>query len=214
MKRKCVGEGIYGTPSGSENFDSTSKQLLGAILQMLDVKSWSVNTWLPALDWPQEWSIKNFHYNLTRNITSHGMKNLALHSLLRWKMIATNIRTISLLHWENVLFVVESGRVNTPFSVRRSRIAQPASSWLDDYFSWIDPAGKPACCRLMHARVEQNCTAVNITTNSTHPPPHLKCVNYTVPVSPPEFCNATGEVAGERGIWRHFRWSAFVGMAM
>lgn len=28
-----------------------------------------------------------------------------------------------------------------------TRIAQPASSWLDDYFSWLAPGGNPPCCR-------------------------------------------------------------------
>ena len=32
----------------------------------------------------QEWSISNFPCSLTRNITSHCMKNLAFHSSLRW----------------------------------------------------------------------------------------------------------------------------------
>ena len=32
-----------------------------------------------------EWSISNFPYSITRNITSHCMKNLAFHSLLRRK---------------------------------------------------------------------------------------------------------------------------------
>ena len=35
----------------------------------------------------QEWSMPNFSCRLTRNISSHGMENLAFHSLLRWKMI-------------------------------------------------------------------------------------------------------------------------------
>lgn len=28
-----------------------------------------------------------------------------------------------------------------------TRIAHPASSWVDDYFSWLAPGGNPACCR-------------------------------------------------------------------
>lgn len=28
-----------------------------------------------------------------------------------------------------------------------SYIAQPVSSWLDDYFSWLSPGGDPTCCR-------------------------------------------------------------------
>ena len=33
------------------------------------------------------YSISNFPCSLTRNITSHSMKKVAFHSLLRWKMI-------------------------------------------------------------------------------------------------------------------------------
>ncbi|CAH8648900.1 unnamed protein product [Dicrocoelium dendriticum] len=29
-----------------------------------------------------------------------------------------------------------------------SWVAQPASSWIDDYFDWIDPDGSPYCCRM------------------------------------------------------------------
>ena len=46
----------------------------------------------------QGWSISNFPCSLTRNITSHSMKNLAFHSLLRWKMIILPILTTSLIH--------------------------------------------------------------------------------------------------------------------
>ena len=45
----------------------------------------------------QEWSFSNFPCSLTRNITSHSMKNaLVFHSLLRWKMITLPILTTSL----------------------------------------------------------------------------------------------------------------------
>ena len=46
----------------------------------------------------QEWSISDFPCCLTRNITSHSMKNLAFQSLLRWKMIILLILTTSLIH--------------------------------------------------------------------------------------------------------------------
>ena len=57
----------------------------------------------------QEWSISNFPCSVTRDITSHSMKNLAFHSLLRRNMIMLSILTTSLIHsslkgWENVLF--------------------------------------------------------------------------------------------------------------
>ena len=45
----------------------------------------------------REWSISNFTYSLTRNMTSHSMKNLAFHSLLRWKMFILPILTTSLI---------------------------------------------------------------------------------------------------------------------
>ena len=41
-----------------------------------------------------EWSISNFLHSLTRNVISHSMKNLALHSLLRWKMTILQIVNI------------------------------------------------------------------------------------------------------------------------
>ena len=56
----------------------------------------------------QEWSSSNSSCSLTRNITSHSMKNLVFHSLLRWKMIMLPILINSFIHfsskgWENVL---------------------------------------------------------------------------------------------------------------
>ena len=54
---------------------------------------------------------------ITRNITSHGMKNLAFHSLLRWKIIlpvlAASLIHFSLKSWENVLFELGSERVES-----------------------------------------------------------------------------------------------------
>ncbi|CAH8572285.1 unnamed protein product [Heterobilharzia americana] len=41
-----------------------------------------------------------------------------------------------------------------------SWIASPASSWLDDYFDWIDPNGAPLCCRIYK-------------TNKTFCPPNI-----------------------------------------
>ena len=50
----------------------------------------------------QEWLISNLPCRLTRNITSHSMKNLAFHSLLRWKMII--LPHTFYVTWENVLY--------------------------------------------------------------------------------------------------------------
>ena len=66
-----------------------------------------------------------------------------------------------------------------------------ASSWLDDYFSWIDPSGEDTCCRMLHKRVT-TCKAINITHHgNTTTAPNMTCTNHTEPVSPPQFCNAT-----------------------
>ena len=43
--------------------------------------------------------MSNFPCSLTRNITSHSMKNLAFHGLLRWKMIILPLLTTSLIHF-------------------------------------------------------------------------------------------------------------------
>ena len=64
----------------------------------------------------QEWLISNFPCSLTKNTTSHSMKNLACHSLLRWKMIIlpiliTSLRPFFSKGWENVLSELGSKRV-------------------------------------------------------------------------------------------------------
>ena len=46
-----------------------------------------------------EWSMSNFSCSLTRNITSHSIKNLAFHSLLSWQMIILPILTTSLIRF-------------------------------------------------------------------------------------------------------------------
>ena len=67
---------------------------------------------------------------------------------------------------------------NSPFSAKlqfwnllcdnafSTRIAHPAGSWLDDYFSWLTPGGNPPCCRYDNvtgafcpATCESSCTA-------------------------------------------------------
>ena len=68
----------------------------------------------------QEWSTSNFSWSLTSNVTSHSMKRLAVHSLLRLKHFCSiPILTTSLIHfsikgWENVPFELGSERVNAP----------------------------------------------------------------------------------------------------
>ena len=60
--------------------------------------------------------MSNFPCSIPRNIASHSMKNMAFHSLLRWKMILLPILTTSLMHFylqglENVLFELRSERI-------------------------------------------------------------------------------------------------------
>ena len=47
---------------------------------------------------PQEWPISNFPWSLTRNIRSHSIKNLAFHSIFRWKLIILQILTTPLIY--------------------------------------------------------------------------------------------------------------------
>ena len=63
----------------------------------------------------QEWSISNFICSLTRNITSHSMKNLAFNILLKWKMI---IPPILIIHGET--WKKGNSRDNWHFAVCRS----------------------------------------------------------------------------------------------
>ena len=70
----------------------------------------------PALPLPRV-IVSNFPSSLTRNSTSHSMKNLAFHSSFRWKIIMLPILTTSLIHfslkgWENVLFELRSEGFN------------------------------------------------------------------------------------------------------
>ena len=65
-----------------------------------DLQSRAINQMGVRLLFPsQEWSIPNFFRSLTRNITSQGKRNLASHSLLRWRMIILPILTTSLIHF-------------------------------------------------------------------------------------------------------------------
>ena len=77
----------------------------------------------------------------------------------------------------------------------RSKIAMSASSWLDDYFSWLGPSGEDSCCRMKYTENETcfQATVKPPSGNSTTPGPQIICYNKTLPVSPPVFCNATGK---------------------
>ena len=82
------------------------------------------------------------------------------------------------------------------YSLTRSKIAMSASSWLDDYFSWIEPNRENSCCRIKYKRNE-TCFRTTVmppnSTNTTTPAPAVICYNETTPVVPYVFCNATGE---------------------
>ena len=59
---------------------------------------WALQRKIPSefeIDHSQEWSISNFSCSLTRNITSHSMKNLAFHSWLREDDLELPILTTS-----------------------------------------------------------------------------------------------------------------------
>ena len=82
------------------------------------------------------------------------------------------------------------------YSLTRSKIAMSASSWLDDYFSWIEPNRENSCCRIKYKRNE-TCFRTTVmppnSTNTTTPAPAVICYNETTPVVPHVFCNTTGE---------------------
>ena len=74
----------------------------------------------------QEWSISNFPCNLTRNITSHNMKNSAFHSLL-----------FSIKGWEKVLFEILN---NIPQSSKVG-VVPPVSNKSNHRVKWwVGPA--------------------------------------------------------------------------
>uniref|UniRef100_A0A915HZ61 SSD domain-containing protein n=1 Tax=Romanomermis culicivorax TaxID=13658 RepID=A0A915HZ61_ROMCU len=54
----------------------------------------------------------------------------------------------------------------------RSYIAQPAQSWLDDYFDWLRPVGNPPCCRIYSFDNSTFCpsTVINGTCKSCNVP--------------------------------------------
>ena len=75
------------------------------------VSPWFSRDWTGlTLSLPLSVSISSFSCSITRNVTSHIMKNLAFHSLLRWKLIILPILTASIT-WENWLFEPGSNRV-------------------------------------------------------------------------------------------------------
>ena len=66
--------------------------------------------------------------------TAHSMKNLAFHSLLRWKMNILSILTTSLMHfsvkvWGNILFELMRQRVSgsTPGKIETAQTLAPLS---------------------------------------------------------------------------------------
>ena len=84
-------------------------------LHLLQLKWTMFNLTLPL---PRVINVNYLSCGLARNITSHCVKNLAFHSLLRWKMITYLMKddyiphSFSSKHWENVLFELGSERPN------------------------------------------------------------------------------------------------------
>ena len=67
--------------------------------------------------------MSNFPYSLTRNITSHSMKNLVFHSTQMKDDYRSNSFYITHIHfalkgWENVLFERERGRVKVEITLQ------------------------------------------------------------------------------------------------
>ena len=65
--------------------------------------------------------MSNFSCSPTRNITSHSMKNVAFHSLLKGKMIILPILTTALVHllrWWEILFELKSDRLTALVTLR------------------------------------------------------------------------------------------------
>ena len=92
--RSRLGQVLYAKSHRNRMKNRICKQIDNSTTQL---RSFKINLTLHS----QKWSISNFSYSLTRNITSHSMKNLAFHSLLRWKMNYTPepILTTSLIHF-------------------------------------------------------------------------------------------------------------------
>ena len=89
---------------------------------------------------PRLGSISKFPCSLTRNITSHGMENLAFHSLLRWKMIILPIDSTSCIH----TFFLWKVRRMWFFELRSERVNLEAC-WLAVYL-----VGCPTCSQGLH----------------------------------------------------------------
>ena len=82
----------------------------------------------------QQRSISNFPCSLTRNITSHSMKNLAFHSLPGWNVIILPILTTLLVHfslkgWENVRLGSERVERSKSFGRRASPRRRELLTW-------------------------------------------------------------------------------------
>ncbi|KAK3087273.1 hypothetical protein FSP39_003937, partial [Pinctada imbricata] len=48
-----------------------------------------------------------------------------------------------------------------------TKIAQPSSSWLDDFFDWLAPGGHPPCCRIFESNHSFCPATVPVDTNDT-----------------------------------------------
>lgn len=64
---------------------------------------------------------------------------------------------------------------------KETRIAMTASSWIDDYFSWIGPNGAHSCCRLLHYPRSNKTEFCNATVVD---PRCLPCMNESEGLRP------------------------------
>ena len=116
---------------------------------LFELGSVKVNPFTPKSDQSQIHPLGS----LTRNITSHSMKNLAFHSLLRWNMIilpilTTSLHIFSLRGCENVLFELGSERVDDQWvfciHIIHTRVGPRISS------SWFRKGGVDKLIRILH----------------------------------------------------------------
>ena len=159
-----------------------------------------ISQWLtarfPPKYWPfhsQEWSISNFPYSLTRNITSHSLKNLAFRSLLGGKMTILPILTTSLLY----IYFQKVGRMY--FLNLRVYLLLPGA--------WFERSnGNEIETHREIYQDGQTAQAPDLCTKQVRLGANLGHGRFPDGGTTREAC--TPEIR----IWRHFRWSAFVAM--
>ena len=84
-------------------------------------------------------SLKHNVKKKSRNMFPRSMKNLALHILLRWKMIILRILATSLIHFswkgcENVVFEFGNERLSADMCITSLASLFPRTSWFPNDF--------------------------------------------------------------------------------